>query len=139
MAIATDFLDTNILLYAISRDSSESAKTARAVHLLTQPGWGLSLQVIQEFFYNATVKIERPMTPEEAARFLQPFFRLPLVPVTLGLFEEACRICKRYRISYWDAAIVSAAKELGATTLYSEDLAHGQLYDGVRVVNPFLS
>jgi predicted nucleic acid-binding protein len=43
----------------------------------------------------------------------------------------------RFQISYWDAAIVAAAKRLGATTLYSEDLADGQVFEGVQVVNPF--
>ena len=79
------------------------------------------------------------MTREEALRFLEPFLRLPVVPVTLELFRRACRSSGRYQISYWDAAIISAAKELGATTVYSEDLAHGQEYDGVRVINPFLT
>ena len=50
MPIAKDFLDTNILLYAVSGDPSEADKTARAAQLLTQPGWGLSLQVVQEFY-----------------------------------------------------------------------------------------
>jgi predicted nucleic acid-binding protein len=46
---------------------------------------------------------------------------------------------ERYQISYWDAAIMAAAKELSAGVVFSEDLNHGQSYDGVVVKNPFLS
>src|SRR6059036_3078508 len=138
MPSAKHFLDTNVLLYAVSRHPSEADKTTRAAQLLAQPDRGISVQVVQEFFYNATVKLERPMTREEAVRFLEPFLRLEVVPIRLELFRNACRVSARYQISYWDAAIISAAKELGAAIVYSEDLAHGQSYEGVTVVNPFL-
>ena len=45
----------------------------------------------------------------------------------------------RHQISYWDAAIIAAAKELGATIIYSEDLAHGHSYEDIKVINPFLA
>jgi len=40
-------------------------------------------------------------------------------------------------ISYWDALIVSAAARLRCDTLLSEDLNHGEVIAGVRIVNPF--
>jgi predicted nucleic acid-binding protein len=40
-------------------------------------------------------------------------------------------------LSYWDAAILAAAKQMGCRAVYSEDLNAGQDYDGVTVVNPF--
>lgn len=63
--------------------------------------------------------------------------RVPVVEGSLTLFDAAVALHRRYRISYWDAAIVAAAQELGSQTLYSEDLSHGQLYGKVRVINPF--
>jgi len=48
-------------------------------------------------------------------------------------------IQRRFQVSYWDAAILAAAKRLGCHTVYSEDMNHGQDYDGVCVVNPFLA
>ena len=44
---------------------------------------------------------------------------------------------QRYRIAYWDAAIIEAARSLGCRTVLSEDLSHGVDYGGVRVENPF--
>jgi predicted nucleic acid-binding protein len=49
---------------------------------------------------------------------------------------EACDLEARYQISFWDALIVRAAASCGAEILYSEDLAEGQKYSEVRVVNP---
>ena len=54
------------------------------------------------------------------------------------MVPEGLRLKERFQLSYWDAAIIAAARALGAGTLYSEDLNHGQDYDGVRVVNPFV-
>jgi predicted nucleic acid-binding protein len=45
--------------------------------------------------------------------------------------------CRRYVISYWDAAIIEASRALGCAIVLSEDLSHGQDYDGVTVQNPF--
>jgi predicted nucleic acid-binding protein len=57
---------------------------------------------------------------------------------TLRLFDASLRLCARYQISYFDACIVAAALEAGCTTVYSEDLNHGQQYESVRVINPFV-
>ena len=59
-------------------------------------------------------------------------------PVTYALILNAWSLRQRFQISHWDATIVAAAQALGCTTLYSEDLNHGQDYDGVRVLNPFV-
>jgi predicted nucleic acid-binding protein len=45
------FLDTNILLYSISRDPAESAKRDRAIDLLERDDGALSVQVLQEFMF----------------------------------------------------------------------------------------
>jgi predicted nucleic acid-binding protein len=57
----------------------------------------------------------------------------------LAFVTPSIKIKQRFQISYWDAAIVGAAKRLNCGILYSEDLSEGQSYDGVRVVNPFRS
>ena len=77
------------------------------------------------------------MTHREALDFLAPLMRLPIQPVTQELFATAAGMADRFRISYWDAAILAAAKTLGCDAVYSEDLSHQQDYDGLRVINPF--
>jgi predicted nucleic acid-binding protein len=63
--------------------------------------------------------------------------RFPVVEGTPGLFLAAEALARRFQIHYYDAAILGAAKQLGAGTLFSEDFSDGQIYDGVKVENPF--
>lgn len=133
------FLDANILLYSVSGDPAEAGKREAARTLLAGAGWGLSVQVLQEFYVNLVRPPACAMSHADAVTAIRELLRRPTVPTDTALVLEALRLKARYQISYWDAAIVAAARTLGAATLYSEDLNHGQDYDGVRVVNPFLS
>ena len=63
--------------------------------------------------------------------------RYPVQEITTELMRRAIVSSARFRISYWDAAVVEAARSLGCSELLTEDLNHGQSYAGVRVVNPF--
>ena len=74
-----------------------------------------------------------------SAAFLERILVFPCVPGTPDLYRRAVRLAQRYGIHPYDGAILAAAQELGAQTVYSEDLSHGQTYDGVKVVNPFLN
>jgi predicted nucleic acid-binding protein len=85
----------------------------------------------------ATRKMERPVQPEKVAAFLEKILVFPCVAGTPGLYRQAVRLVQRYGVHPYDAAVLAAAQELGAHTVYSEDLSHGQDYDGVKVVNPF--
>ena len=60
-----------------------------------------------------------------------------MAAIDAPVVKEAIRLAGRYRISYFDAQIIAAAKSVGCSKLYSEDLSHGQAYDGVFVTNPF--
>jgi predicted nucleic acid-binding protein len=131
------FVDTNVLLYAASTNPSEADKRDAARAILVAGDYGFSVQVAQEFFVNATGKLKPPLSSADAMKFLQKILPVEVVGLDFALFQEAVRLRERFRISYWDAAIVAAAKRFGATRLYSEDLADGQNFDGVQAVNPF--
>jgi predicted nucleic acid-binding protein len=132
------FVDTNVLLYTIDEDPASATKRLRAQQLLLSERWGWSVQVAAEFFANATSP-RRPfrLTSADAAALVETWLSFPTIDVTPALFRAAVAIHQRYQLSYWDAAIVAAAKEMGCRTLYSEDLNDGQTYDGVTVANPF--
>jgi predicted nucleic acid-binding protein len=134
---ATFFVDTNILLYAASNAPDDQAKRQVAREVLSQPGIGFSAQVMQEFYSAAVTKQRLKMTHDEAVAVLQSLAAFPVWAVTRELVLEATAAKQRFGISYWDAAILVAAKQMGCHTVYSEDLNTGQDYDGVRVVNPF--
>lgn len=135
---ATKFLDTNILLYAYDLDAP--AKRAVALRFVGQ-GWSalgdtaISVQVLQEMHVN----LERQgISQPEATRIVRDYAAWPVVDHTLDLFQAGLKEQARWKISLWDALILAAARTAGASELITEDLSHGQDYDGVRVLNPFL-
>lgn len=135
--MTASFIDTNVLLYAISTDPAEAGKKQVARTLLSGGGWGLSVQVLQEFYVNATRAPRPAMTHEAAEAAIRQLSLRPVAVNDIPLLLETLRIKARHRLSYWDAAVVAAARRLGASVLYSEDLIDGQDYGGVKVVNPF--
>jgi predicted nucleic acid-binding protein len=134
---ATTFIDTNVLLYAASNAPDDQAKKLLARQALAQPGIAFSAQVMQEFYAAAVTKQRLLMTHDEAVAVLQSLAAFPVCAVSRDLVLLAVEAKARYRISYWDAAILIAAQQLGCQVVLSEDLNPGQDYDGVRVVNPF--
>jgi len=133
------FVDTNVLLYSISRDPAEQRKRDLANALLTGRGLALSAQVLQEFFVQATRSTrDDALSHEQATNLVTAFTRFPVQEITVELVHAAMASQRRFNLSYWDAAIIEAARILGCDQLLSEDLSHGQDYNGVAVVNPFL-
>ncbi|HTB50097.1 MAG TPA: PIN domain-containing protein [Solirubrobacteraceae bacterium] len=132
------FVDTNVLLYAISRASDEQAKAARANEILSSRDCGLSVQVLQEFYVQATRESRTDrLSHEQAVTLVGSFQRFTVQETTLALMLSAMSTKQRFDISYWDAAILEAARALGCDVALSEDLNDGQDYAGVRVENPF--
>jgi predicted nucleic acid-binding protein len=131
------FADTNILLYAVSRNADEETKRHTAEAILRQGDIGLSVQVLQEFYVQATRGTSPALSAHHAAALVESFGRFTIAPITVGVVASAMATAARFSISYWDAAIREAARTLGCTEVLSEDLAHGQDYAGVVVRNPF--
>ncbi|MCC5978508.1 MAG: PIN domain-containing protein [Salinarimonas sp.] len=136
---AETFLDTNVLIYAAAGRKDAPEKAARAWDLLEKADFGLSAQVLAEFYVNVIKKPAVPLAREEAETWIERLSVFPVVPVDTELVRSALRLSRRYLVSYWDAAIIAAAQRLGCATLYSEDLNHAQSYGDVKVVNPFAS
>ncbi len=132
------FADTNVLLYAISRDPAEQDKAKRANDILAGRDLALSVQVLQEFYVQAT-RASRPdaLSHRQAVLLIESFRRFPVQDLTSGIVRSALDACQRFRLSYWDAAIIEAARAMGCTDVLSEDLGDGQDYGGVLVTNPF--
>lgn len=132
------FVDTNVLLYAVSKDPREGEKAVRANEILASRDLAMSVQVLQEFYVQATRKgRSNPLTHEQAAALVGTFLRFPILAIDTGLAQAAMSTCHRFGISYWDAAIIEAARASSCTVVLSEDLSAGQDYSGVRVLNPF--
>ena len=132
------FLDTNILLYSISRDRGEARKREIAIALLDTENIALSVQVLQEFYVQAT-RTTRPdaVAHEIAVGLVHTWLRFKVQDITIPVMIDALEIKATYGLSYWDAAIVAAARSLGCRQLLSEDMGHGREIEGVQINNPF--
>jgi len=132
------FVDTNILVYAHDRSAGmkyERAKTL--IESLWESGGGvLSTQVLQELCINLRRKISKPLPIDEVRQIIRDYSTWEVIINTSESVLEALDIEARYKTSFWDALIVQAADSAGASVLYSEDLADGQRYGAMRVVNP---
>jgi len=132
------FVDTNILIYAHDRSAGLKHDLARQLlERLWISGQGvLSTQVLQEVCINLRRKIARPLPVDEIRRLLQDYLSWKIVVNTPESVLQALEIEVRYKISFWDALVLQAAESAGAAVLYSEDLAAGQKYGPIQVINP---
>jgi predicted nucleic acid-binding protein len=137
MSADLEFIDTNVLLYAF--DTSDPSKHAVAKTLLgrlwaSQTGC-LSVQVMQEFFVNATRKLGLPITQ---ARAVLEDYRVWIVhaPNSSDVIA-ATALMDTVSLSFWDAMMVMSASELGCRTIWTEDLNAGQVIAGAQIRNPF--
>jgi predicted nucleic acid-binding protein len=132
------FIDTNVLVYSVGLDPSATAKRDCARALLDRDDGALSVQVLQEFYVQATRPTRKTPLPHDlAVRMIRTWTRFPVQEMTLALLTTALEIKDRHRFSYWDSAIIAAARALGCRELYTEDLSHGREVEGVMIINPF--
>lgn len=136
--IVPRFVDTNVLLYAVSGDPAESGKKAAALRLLRDDDLALSTQVLAEFSVQATrASRSAPLSRADATGFIETLLLFPVQAVTIEVFRAALAAQERHGLSFWDAQIISAARAAGCHQVLTEDLNAGQDYDGVVAVNPF--
>lgn len=133
------FVDTNILIYAADESDSHERKTRIARELLRQRGLHLSVQVLNEFTVNARNPSKLNFTVEQENDWMRRWLLFPVAPLTVETFLAACLIHSRFQVSHWDSLILASAHETNCAALYSEDLSHGQEFDGITVINPFLA
>ncbi len=132
------FVDTNILLYAHDADAKSKHEVAKSIlaKLWSRRTGVLSMQVLQEFYVNATRKIASPL-PKNVARMVVDSYAIWCAETTPAEISSAFRIEDESRIGFWDALIVASAAKCGASRILSEDLNAGQTIAGIRIENPF--
>lgn len=135
---AAYFLDTNILLYSISSAPEEARKKQVAIDLLDREDCALSVQVLQEFYAQATRdnRADR-ISHELAAGLIETWMRFAVQENTVAVTRHALAIRAAHGLSFWDSVIVAAACAQGCREIWTEDMAHGRQLEGLRIVNPF--
>lgn len=133
------FLDTNVWLYAATGKASHPAKHAAARELIASAVFAVSGQLIGEFVANVSnpKKMKTPLSRAEIASWLQTMDQFDFIEIDRQIVQSALVGVEKYKIHYWDSALLAQAERFGAQIFYTEDLNHGQLYGSVRVINPF--
>lgn len=132
------FIDTNLLVYTDDRANPDKQRVALDIlHRHKQANSGvLSLQVLQEYFVAVTRKYG--IDPADARRKVELFAEFDVVEPGLNDVLAAIDLHRLRYLSYWDALVVHTARQAGCAAILSEDMQHGQMIDGVRIVNPFI-
>ena len=134
-----EFVDANVLLYAYDATAGERHEVASALvdRLWRERRGAVSVQVLQEFYVNATRKVETTIDPEAGVDMLKSLVRWRVHSPLPDDVIAAASLSIRHQLSLWDAMIVRSAAELRCDTLWTEDLNDGQVIEGVRLANPF--
>jgi predicted nucleic acid-binding protein len=133
------FLDTNILIYAASANPIDADKRGIARALLRADDNVVSVQVLQEFFVQMTrpTRTDR-LSDQDALSLIETWMRFPVQVTGANELFRAIEIKSRYKLSYWDAAVIACALAAGCSELLSEDMQAGLRIDGLTIINPFL-
>lgn len=135
------FFDTNVLIYLSSLDDprkQEIAKGLYAQHSIANEVV-LSVQVLNEFFSVTTRKLAVKTSVKEAMKIVEGFVENTVIPLDVDVMFAAMARTEGDKLNFWDALIVESALQGQAEVLYTEDLNHGQIVDGLRIENPFRS
>lgn len=133
------FVDSNVLIYAVSQDDPEKQKQASELVArgFTEGCFAISTQVMFEVYVNLTRKARINLPHHRAFEYVRALAEWPVVVMTPDLVLAALSLAQRSKISPWDAAILETARQAGCRKVLSEDLSHKQVYDGITVENPF--
>jgi predicted nucleic acid-binding protein len=136
-------VDTNVLLYSL--DTSEPVKQAKAMQIILQLAVDpqktvLLWQVLAESVNQLKRWTSQGKFTEAEFDFQMQEWRavFHVVFPTLGVLDHALDLAKRYSLSHWDSMILGACKDVGVTTLYTEDMGAPRIIDGIQLVNPLV-
>ena len=135
-------IDTNVLLYAYDAgDRLRHDVALRVLRHLEQTGTGrFSVQCLAEFFSVSTRKLKPPMTPADALQEIELISRsFPVFDLSVPVVTEAARGVRDHHMAYYDAQLWATARLHQVPIIFSEDFTNGQVIEGVRFVNPFVS
>jgi predicted nucleic acid-binding protein len=128
-----EFLDSNVLVYGFTSDP----RAHKAQELLAR-GCTAGVQGLNEFVNVARRKLG--MTWVEVRDALAAIRTLcpTILPIDIDTHTDALQIAERYRLSIFDALMVTAALRVDCRILWSEDMHDGLIVEGrLRVANPF--
>lgn len=133
------FFDTNVLVYAHSRDAPAKRELAHALveEAMAEESLVLSTQVLAEFF--STIVRRKDMGPTQARELVRLWGEHDVVPHSAELVLRSISLHLEHSVAFWDALIVQAALDAKCNELLTEDMQHGRRFGELEIVNPFLA
>ncbi len=130
------FVDTNIWLYAFMEKESKKTEIARKIINTNTESISLSVQVLNEICINLIKKAD--YLEEEIRKLINNLQNVyDIYPITVEDSLKASEVRSRFYISYWDSLIIASALNNRCNILYSEDMQHNQIIEGLKIINPF--
>ena len=135
----TIFVDTNVLIYALDGRVAVKQAAAQAwlVHCWRTRTGRTSIQVLNEFYVNV-VRLMGKSASAQARGEIRNLLAWQPWSVDVATLETAWGIADEAGLSHWDSLVAASAVHQGCEILLSEDMQHGRVIEGVRIVNPFL-
>lgn len=135
-------LDTNVLVYAEAlvlapADRPKVQRIEAMLPALGKSGLVIPVQALGELFSVLTRRggFSRDAAKQRAEDWVESAVATPATDAaTMATGQE---LAARHGLQIWDAVILAAAAEAGATLLLSEDMQDGFTWHGVTVANPF--
>ena len=130
------FADTNIILYTIGQDKRKTELTRYLIN--TELELMVSTQVINECVNVCLRKFN--FNRQKAYNFADQIMAVTdVVAVDEATVRKSAEIAINHQVSNWDALIIASALLSNCSTLYSEDMQHGQVFSKqLTIINPFL-
>ena len=131
------FIDTNVIVYSVDRKNPTKQRRAREIvaNAIRRQGYVISAQVLNEFSNIALLKLE--MTVPEVRKFVSVFRLIKVISIDSTWTDRALSIKEQYGIQFFDSLLLAAAESVGCDEILTEDLNDGQVYCGIKAVNPF--
>ncbi len=126
-----------MLIYAATGKVADPRKYQIANGLVREGQFAISTQVLGEFYSDVRYLQHEKLNALQAQEWIQTLLHYCLTDVDGGIISTASFYRERYKIQFWDAALIAASEKLNLTKLYTEDLSHGQKYGSVTAINPF--
>jgi predicted nucleic acid-binding protein len=126
-----------VLVYAATGRVDYPEKYAVANALIREGRFAISTQVLGEFYAEVRYLQHEKLGIAEAREWIESLSVYCRMNVDQAIISSALFFRERFKIQFWDGALIAAAEKLGLKTLYSEDMSHKQKYGTVTVINPF--
>ena len=131
------FIDTNVIVYSVDQKDPAKQRRAREIvaNAIRRQGHVISAQVLNEFSNIALLKLK--MTVPEVRKFVSVFRLIKTISLDSAWTDRALSIKEQYGIQFFDSLVLAAAESAGCDEILTEDLNDGQVYCGIKAVNPF--